>query len=86
MITEQGEDFVKDNSILKILEEEEFEFLIDAISNQAIQKNFRLLSDKNIENRLNPEIDYSIKDPELLKNKNEQLSDIYKKRIMEKHI
>ncbi len=79
LVTEQGEEFVKDNSILKILEEEEFEFLIDAISNQAIQKNFRLFSDKNIENRLNPEIDYSIKNPELLKNKNEQLSDIYKR-------
>ncbi|WP_348661589.1 hypothetical protein [uncultured Olleya sp.] len=78
LVTEQGEEFVKDNSILKILEEEEFEFLIDAISNQAIEKNFRLFSDKNIENRLNPEIDYSIKNPELLKNKNEQLSDIYK--------
>jgi len=78
-VTEQGEEFVKDNSILKILEEEEFEFLIDAISNEAIQKNFRLFSDKNIENRLNPEIDYSIKNPELLKNKNEQLSDIYKR-------
>ncbi|MGB0880983.1 MAG: hypothetical protein ACPGTO_10490, partial [Polaribacter sp.] len=79
LVTEQGEEFVKDNGILKILEEEEFEFLIDAISNQAIQKNFRLFSDKNIENRLNPEIDYSIKNPELLKNKNEQLSDIYKR-------
>ena len=79
LVTEQGEEFVKDNSILKILEEEEFEFLIDAISNQAIQKNFRLFSDKNIENRLNPEIDYSIKNSELLKNKNEQLSDIYKR-------
>ncbi|TVZ46910.1 hypothetical protein [Olleya sp. Hel_I_94] len=79
LVTEQGEEFVKDNSILKILEEEEFEFLIDAISNQAIEKNFRLFSDKNIENRLNPEIDYSIKNPELLKNKNEQLSDIYKR-------
>lgn len=79
LVTEQGEEFIKDNSILKILEEEEFEFLIDAISNQAIQKNFRLFSDKNIENRLNPEIDFSIKNPELLKNKNEQLSDIYKR-------
>ncbi|MGJ8593396.1 MAG: hypothetical protein ACSHXF_12665 [Aquaticitalea sp.] len=78
LVTEQGEEFVKDNSILKILEEEEFEFLIDSISNQAIEKNFRLFSDKNIENKLNPEIDYSIKNPELLKNKNEQLSDIYK--------
>jgi len=80
LVTEQGEEFIKDNSILKILEEEEFEFLIDAISNQAIEKDFRLFSDRNIENKLNPEIEFSIKDPELLKNKNEQLSDIYKKQ------
>jgi hypothetical protein len=80
LVTEQGEEFVKDNSILKILEEEEFEFLIDAISNQAIIKDFRLYSDRKIENKLNPEIDFSIKDPNLLKNKNEQLSDIYKKQ------
>lgn len=80
LVTQQGENFIKDNSILKILEEEEFEFLIDAISNQAIVKDFRLFSDINIENKLNPEIDLSIKDPELLKNKNDQLSDIYKKQ------
>lgn len=79
LVTQQGEEFVKDNNILKILEEEEFEFLIDVISNQAIEKNFRLFSDKNIENKLNPVIDYSIKNPDLLKNKNEQLSDIYKR-------
>jgi hypothetical protein len=80
IVTQQGEGFIKDNSILKILEEEEFEFLIDAISNEAIEKDFRLFSDINIENKLNPEIDFSIKDPELLKNKNEQLSDIYKRQ------
>jgi len=80
LVTEQGEEFIKDNSILKILEEEEFEFLIDAISNQAIVKDFRLFSERNIENKLNPEIEFSIKDPELLKNKNEELSDIYKKQ------
>ncbi len=78
-VTEQGEEFIKDNSILKILEEEEFEFLIDAITNEAIEKNFKLFSDKNIEKRLNTEIDFSIKNPELLKDKNEQLSDIYKR-------
>ena len=80
LVTEQGEEFVKNNSILKILEEEEFEFLIDAISNEAIEKNFRLFSNKNIKNKLNPEIEFSIKNSELLKNKNEQLSDIYKKQ------
>lgn len=81
LITEQGEEFLKDNSILKVLEEEEFEFLIDCISNQAVEKNFRLYSDKSIENKLLSDIDHiQIKDPELLKGKNEQLADIYKRQ------
>src|SRR5690554_1685555 len=32
LVTEQGEKFITDNSILKVLEEEEYEFLIDAIT------------------------------------------------------
>ena len=80
LVTQQGDEFVKDNDILKILEEEQFEFLIDAISNKVIEKDFRLYSDEKIENRLNPEINFPIKDPELLKNKNEELIDVYKKQ------
>jgi hypothetical protein len=78
LVTEQGEEFIKDNNILKILEEEEFEFLIDAITNDAIAKDFRTYTVKNDANKLNPEINYSNRDPELLDDKNEQLADIYK--------
>jgi len=80
IVTEQGQDFIKDNSILKILEDEEFEFLIDAISNEALLKEFRLYSDKNNENKLKPEIEFEIKSPELLNNKAEQIADIYKRQ------
>ncbi len=80
LVTAQGEEFIKDNSILKILEEEEFGFLIDAITNEAIENNFRLYSDRNTENKLSAEINYSIKNPELLEGKNEQLADIYKRQ------
>lgn len=79
LVTEQGEKFITDNSILKVLEEEEYEFLIDAITNDALQKEFRLFSDKKNENKLQPEFDFAIKSPELLNNKSEQISDIYKK-------
>lgn len=78
LITEQGEEFIKDNNILKILEEEEFEFLIDAITNDAIAKDFRTYTVKSEANKLIPEINYSNRNPELLDNKNEQLADIYK--------
>lgn len=80
IVTEQGEEFIKDNSILKILEEEEFEFLIDAITNDAIAKNFKTYRVKDDANKLIPEINYSNRSPELLDNKNEQLADIYKKQ------
>lgn len=79
LVTEQGEKFITDNSILKVLEEEEYEFLIDAITNDALQKEFRLFSDKKNENKLQPEFDFGIKSPELLNNKSEQIADIYKK-------
>ncbi|MCB0540493.1 MAG: hypothetical protein KDE33_23450, partial [Bacteroidetes bacterium] len=79
LVTEQGQEFIKDNTILKVLEEDEFEFLIDGITNDAIQKEFRLFSDNKIENKLQPEFDIGIKSPELLNNKSEQISDIYKK-------
>lgn len=78
LVTEQGEEFIKDNNILKILEEEEFEFLIDAITNDAIAKDFRTYTVKNEANKLIPEINYPNRSPELLDNKNEQLADIYK--------
>ena len=79
-VTEQGEEFITDNNVLKIHEEEEFEFLIDAVTNQVVEKNFRLFSNKNTENKLEPEVVFSIKNPELLQNKSEQISDIYKKQ------
>lgn len=78
LVTEQGDEFIKDNNILKILEEEEFEFLIDAITNDALAKKFRTYTVKNEANKLIPEINYSNRSPELLDNKNEQLADIYK--------
>ncbi len=78
-VTEEGNKFIKDNSILKILEEDEFEFLIDAITNEAIEKKEKLFSSEQTENKLEPNLTLNIKDPELLNGKHEQLSDIYKR-------
>lgn len=79
-VTEQGEEFVRDNSILKILEEEEFEFLIDGISNEALNKDFKTHQIKQDVKKLSSEITYSNRNPELLKDRSVQLSDIYKKK------
>lgn len=80
IVTDQGKDFIKDNSILKILEEEEFEFLFDTVSNEIVSKEFRLNSQKEIENKLTSEFNFEHKSPEILNDKNEQLSDIYKRQ------
>ncbi len=69
LVTEQGEEFVKDNSILKILEEEEFEFLIDSITNEALTKDFNTYQVKSEINKLNPEIQFPNRSPELLTGK-----------------
>jgi hypothetical protein len=78
LVTEQGQKFIEDNSILKILEEEEFEFLIDSVTNAAIPKEFRTYQVNNDMNKLKPEINFSNRSPEILIGKNEQLADIYK--------
>lgn len=79
MITESGEEFIKDNSILKILSEEEFEFYLDAYTDEVLQNDFSFYNDNNIQNKVQPKINLKIKSPELLKGKSEQLGDIYKK-------
>lgn len=79
MITESGEEFSKDNSILKILSEEEFEFYIDAYSDEVLQNDFSFYNDHNVQNKIQPKIKFKNKSPELLKGKSEQLGDIYKK-------
>ena len=79
MITESGEEFSKDNSILKILSEEEFEFYLDAYTDEVLQNDFSFYNDYNVQNKIQPRIKFKNKSPELLKGKSEQLGDIYKK-------
>ncbi len=79
MITDSGEEFIKDNSILKILSEEEYEFYLDAYTDEVLQNDFSFYNDNSIQNKIQPKIDLKIKSPELLKGKSEQLGDIYKK-------
>jgi len=79
MITESGEEFIKDNSILKILSEEEFEFYLDTYTDEILQNDFSFYNDYSVQNKVQPKINLKNKSPELLKGKSEQLADIYKK-------
>jgi len=80
LITESGEKFIEDNSILKILEEEEYEFLLDSITDEVVVKDFRLFSDSKNDNKIKPEKSLPHKSINLLDGKNEQLADVYKKQ------
>lgn len=82
LVTEQGEAFIKDNNILKVLEEEEFEFLIDSITNEMINKenHFQTYHINKDSNYLNPELDLPYKSEELLNNRHEQVAEIYKRK------
>ena len=79
MITKSGEEFSKDNSILKILSEEEFDFYLDAYTDEVLQNDYSFYNDNNVQNKIQPKIKFKNKSPELLKGKSEQLGDIYKK-------
>ena len=76
LITEEGKKFIKDNSILSILEEEKFKFLIDGINGEVVEK---FTYNKGEGEELKEEINISHKNSELLKNKHENISDVYKK-------
>lgn len=78
IVSKQGNDFIKDNTILKILEEEEFEFFLDCYTDEILPKNFRAFSDKNTEKSINPIINYEHKSSKLIINKSEQLGAVYK--------
>jgi hypothetical protein len=78
-VTESGENFIKDNSILKILSEEEFEFYFDAYTEEIIANNFSFYSNLSTTNRLEPLNTYPIRSTDLLKGKSEQLAEVYKK-------
>lgn len=79
MITEAGEHFIKDNSILKILSEVDFEFYLDAYTDEVLQKDLSIYTTNSFQNKIQPKINFKNKSPELLKGKSEQLGDIYKK-------
>lgn len=82
IVTQQGKKFIEDNSILQVLEEEDFEFLIDAVTDTVLEKNieFRLKRNETNLKQLTPKINYPHKSPDLLNDKNIALADIYKRQ------
>jgi hypothetical protein len=78
-VTEQGQEFIKNNDILKVIEEDDFEFLIDAKTEKVLEYEEKLFSNVSEDKKLKPTIKYNHKDESILNNKDEQLRDLYKK-------
>ncbi|MDR0941906.1 MAG: hypothetical protein LBM68_06735 [Bacteroidales bacterium] len=79
IVTESGEQFIKDNTILRVEEEEEFEFLIDGISNKIMSAQENPTKRNKLPKYLLSEIRLPAKSSDLLENKYQALADIYKK-------
>ncbi|GHT01584.1 hypothetical protein AGMMS50276_29890 [Synergistales bacterium] len=78
IVTESGEQFIKDNTILRVEEEEEFEFLIDGISGDILSINDNHTSNK-LDKYLKTEFLISNRSSELIESKYQELSNLYKR-------
>jgi len=78
-VTEAGEQFLTDNSILRVEEEEEFEFLLDGISGEAFSTKEFPIEKSRLPKYLPSEYKISNRSAEMLDNKYQVLADIYKK-------
>ncbi len=72
-----GYAFIKDTSLLKVLEEETYTFLLDGISGEVCSAALQGLKDKKISNYLEPINPAPFKSPQILKGKRQQLVDLY---------
>lgn len=77
-LTEAGEQFLKDNSILRIEEEEEYDFLLDGISGEVISSKENPTERNRQQKHLPSELKLAIKSPDLLENKFQSMADVYK--------
>lgn len=79
-VTELGKLFIKDSGILYILEEEEFDFLVDAINKEIIAKDFVLHSRMESKKELEPEYSFDHKSPKMLYGRSTEIIDMYNKQ------
>ena len=78
LITKFGQEFLNDNSILRIEEKEDFEFLVDGISGELLSLKENPTYKEPLEKELDFKLNYAHKSPDILVDKFHELSDIYK--------
>ena len=78
IVTEAGEQFLKDNSIMRVEEDEDYDFLIDGISGEILSAKENPTERNRQQKHLPSELKLSIKSPDLLVNKFQAMADVYK--------
>lgn len=79
IITPDGVDFLNDNNVLRVEEQEEYDFLIDAISGEVLSTREYQTERNKLTKSIESEIKLTTKNPELLENKFQSLADTYKR-------
>ena len=77
-VTEEGKRFVKDNTILRVEENEEYEFLMDGVTGKIFPKHSIEVRDLDAGKYIERKLDTPLKSPELLKGKYQEICDAYK--------
>ena len=78
IVTSNGENFLLDSKILRVEEEEEFEFLIDGLSGDVLSIKENPATKIRLDRHLDTELKYPHKSPEILEGKFQELADVFK--------
>lgn len=78
-VTPEGITFLNDNTIMRSEEQEEYDFLIDAISGEVLSYKENQSERNKFLKFLEPEMKLGNKNPDLLENKFQVLADTYKR-------
>lgn len=76
-ITDTGKKFIKDNSILRILQDEEFKFIVDAKTGDFISGELSLQTNRNTEKGIEAEYKDLRNNPKIFENRFADISELY---------
>lgn len=78
IVTSEGDNFLIDSKILRVEEEEEFEFLIDGLSGEVLSAKENPTIKNRFDRYLETDLKYPRKSPELIDGKFQEIADLYK--------
>lgn len=78
-ITSEGETFIQNNAVLRVEEEEEYQFLIDGVTGDILSANEHKTDKNKLPKSIDSELKISKKSDLLLDGKFQQLAEVYRK-------